>query len=90
MLPSGDSEYDDVKFGSSGTTNALGRTALQCAVQGKPLHVELTLPCLGILYLKPEGAIDGEGSKLGIAKYQPEPIMDSALFSKTQYGETGF
>jgi len=45
---------DDVKFGGSGVTNVPGRQALQFAWQNQPFHVELTLPPLGVIYLKPE------------------------------------
>jgi 1,4-alpha-glucan branching enzyme len=45
---------DDVKFGGSGVTNAPGRQALPLAWQSQPFHVELTLPPLGVIYLKPQ------------------------------------
>jgi len=46
---------DDVRFGGSGVTNATGRQAIPMAWQNQPCHVELTLPPLGVVYLKPEG-----------------------------------
>jgi len=45
---------DDVKFGGSGATNGPGRQALANPWQGQAHHVELTLPPLGVVYLKPE------------------------------------
>lgn len=45
---------DDVKFGGSGVTNVPGRQALQFVWQNQPFHVELTLPPLGVIYLKPQ------------------------------------
>ena len=45
---------DDAQFGGSGVTNAAGRHAIPLAWQNQPCHVELTLPPLGVIYLKPE------------------------------------
>jgi len=45
---------DEVRFGGSGVTNAPGRQALPYRWQNQPYHVELTLPPLGVVYLKPE------------------------------------
>jgi len=45
---------DDGRFGGSGVTNATGRQAIPLAWQNQPCHVELTLPPLGVIYLKPE------------------------------------
>jgi 1,4-alpha-glucan branching enzyme len=45
---------DDAQFGGSGVTNAAGRPAIPLAWQNQPCHVELTLPPLGVIYLKPE------------------------------------
>jgi 1,4-alpha-glucan branching enzyme len=45
---------DEVRFGGSGITHAPGRQALPYAWQNQPYHVELTLPPLGVIYLKPQ------------------------------------
>jgi 1,4-alpha-glucan branching enzyme len=45
---------DDAQFGGSGVTNAPGCQAIPLAWQNQPCHVELTLPPLGVVYLKPE------------------------------------
>jgi 1,4-alpha-glucan branching enzyme len=45
---------DDVKFGGSGVTNGNGRQGIPLPWQNQPCHVELTLPPLGVIYLKPE------------------------------------
>jgi len=45
---------DDVRFGGSGVIQAPGRPALPSAWQNQPCHVELTLPPLGVIYLKPQ------------------------------------
>ena len=45
---------DDVQFGGSGTTNSPGRHAFPLVWQNQPCCVELTLPPLGVIYLKPE------------------------------------
>jgi 1,4-alpha-glucan branching enzyme len=45
---------DDVRFGGSGVTNAPGRQAFPLVWQNQPCCVELTLPPLGVVYLKPE------------------------------------
>jgi 1,4-alpha-glucan branching enzyme len=44
---------DEVRFGGSGLTHAPGRKALPYAWQNQPCYVELTLPPLGVIYLKP-------------------------------------
>ena len=46
---------DDGRFGGSGMNNAPGRQAITMPWQNQPCHVELTLPPLGVIYLKPEG-----------------------------------
>jgi 1,4-alpha-glucan branching enzyme len=46
---------DADEFGGSGITNGIGRQALPVAWQNQPCLVELTLPPLGVIYLKPEG-----------------------------------
>jgi 1,4-alpha-glucan branching enzyme len=45
---------DDAKFGGSGVTNGTGRQGIPLAWHNQPCYVELTLPPLGVLYLKPE------------------------------------
>jgi 1,4-alpha-glucan branching enzyme len=45
---------DDARFGGSGVTNAPGRQAIPMPWQSQPCHVEVTLPPLGVIYLKPE------------------------------------
>jgi 1,4-alpha-glucan branching enzyme len=45
---------DEAQFGGSGVTNAPGRQAIPLAWQNQPCHVELTLPPLGVIYLKPQ------------------------------------
>ena len=45
---------DDVKFGGSGVTNGGGCQAIPRRWHNQPCHVELTLPPLGVIYLKPE------------------------------------
>ena len=45
---------DEVRFGGSGLTHAPGRKALPYAWQNQPCYVELTLPPLGVIYLKPQ------------------------------------
>jgi 1,4-alpha-glucan branching enzyme len=45
---------DDTRFGGSGVTNGTGRHAVPFAWQNQPCNVELTLPPLGVVYLKPE------------------------------------
>jgi 1,4-alpha-glucan branching enzyme len=45
---------DDTKYGGSGVVNAPGRHAVPQPWHDQPCHVELTLPPLGVLFLKPE------------------------------------
>jgi 1,4-alpha-glucan branching enzyme len=45
---------DDGRFGGSGVTHGAGRHAIPMAWQNQPCHLELTLPPLGVIYLKPE------------------------------------
>ena len=45
---------DAAEFGGSGVTNAPGRQAFPLVWQNQPCCVELTLPPLGVIYLKPE------------------------------------
>jgi len=45
---------DDAQFGGSGVTNGAGCQATPLAWQNQPCHVELTLPPLGVVYLKPQ------------------------------------
>jgi 1,4-alpha-glucan branching enzyme len=45
---------DDAQFGGSGVTNAPGCQAFPLVWQNQPCCVELTLPPLGVIYLKPE------------------------------------
>jgi len=45
---------DDNQFGGSGVTNANGCQAIPMRWQNQPCHVQLTLPPLGVVYLKPE------------------------------------
>jgi len=45
---------DDARFGGSGVTNSPGRQAIPMPWQHRPCHLELTLPPLGVIYLKPE------------------------------------
>ncbi len=45
---------DDTRFGGSGVTNGGGRHAIPMPWQNQPNHVELTLPPLGVVYLKPQ------------------------------------
>jgi 1,4-alpha-glucan branching enzyme len=45
---------DDVRFGGSGVTNGGGCQAIPIRWQNQPCHVELTLPPLGVIYLKPQ------------------------------------
>jgi 1,4-alpha-glucan branching enzyme len=45
---------DDLQFGGSGVTNATGRQAIPVAWQNQPCQVELALPPLGVIFLKPE------------------------------------
>jgi 1,4-alpha-glucan branching enzyme len=44
---------DDEQFGGSGMTNGDGRQAFPLVWQNQPCCVELTLPPLGVIYLKP-------------------------------------
>jgi len=44
---------DEDRFGGSGVTNAPGRHAFPLVWQNQPCCVELTLPPLGVIYLKP-------------------------------------
>jgi 1,4-alpha-glucan branching enzyme len=44
---------DEEQFGGSGMTNAPGRQAIPLVWQNQPCFVELTLPPLGVVYLKP-------------------------------------
>ena len=44
---------DDEQFGGSGMTNGDGRQAFPLVWQSQPCCVELTLPPLGVIYLKP-------------------------------------
>lgn len=46
---------DDARFGGSGVSNAPGRQAITMPWQNQPCHVELVLPPLAVIYLKPEG-----------------------------------
>jgi 1,4-alpha-glucan branching enzyme len=45
---------DDAQFGGSGITNAPGRQAIPLVWQNQPCSVEITLPPLGVVYLKPQ------------------------------------
>jgi 1,4-alpha-glucan branching enzyme len=45
---------DEARFGGTGVTNAPGRQAIPMPWQSQPCHVEVTLPPLGVIYLKPE------------------------------------
>jgi 1,4-alpha-glucan branching enzyme len=45
---------DDKAFGGSGVDNAPGRHAIPMKWQNQPCHVELTVPPLGVVYLKPQ------------------------------------
>jgi len=45
---------DDAKFGGSGITHGAGRQAIPLPWHNQPCHVELTLPPLGVIYLKPQ------------------------------------
>jgi 1,4-alpha-glucan branching enzyme len=45
---------DDAKFGGSGVTHGAGRQAIPLPWHNQPCHVELTLPPLGVIYLKPQ------------------------------------
>ncbi len=45
---------DDVQFGGSGVVNAPGRNAFPLVWQNQPCCLEITLPPLGVVYLKPE------------------------------------
>ena len=45
---------DDAKFGGSGVTNGAGRQGIPLPWQNQPCHVKLTLPPLGVVYLRPE------------------------------------
>ncbi|MGO8788766.1 MAG: 1,4-alpha-glucan branching protein GlgB [Terriglobia bacterium] len=45
---------DDTQFGGSGMINAPGLQAIPLKWQNQPCHVQLTLPPLGVVYLKPE------------------------------------
>ena len=45
---------DDAKFGGSGVTNGPGRPGIPLPWHHQPCHVELTLPPLGVIYLKPQ------------------------------------
>ena len=45
---------DDTKYGGSGVTNAPGLQAIPMPWQTQPCHVQLTLPPLGVVYLKPQ------------------------------------
>jgi len=45
---------DSPNYGGSGVTNAPGRYAVPQPWHNQPCHVELTLPPLGVVFLKPE------------------------------------
>ncbi len=45
---------DDVRFGGSGVTNSGGCQGVHIAWQNQPCSVGLTLPPLGVVYLKPQ------------------------------------
>ena len=45
---------DAAQFGGSGITNGPGVQAIPLVWQNQPCHVQLTLPALGVVYLKPE------------------------------------
>jgi 1,4-alpha-glucan branching enzyme len=45
---------DDTQFGGSGVTNNHGRHAIPLVWQNQPCMLELTLPPLGVVYLKPQ------------------------------------
>jgi 1,4-alpha-glucan branching enzyme len=45
---------DDTKYGGSGITHSAGLQAIQMPWQNQPCHVQLTLPPLGVVYLKPQ------------------------------------
>jgi 1,4-alpha-glucan branching enzyme len=45
---------DDAKYGGSGVVNAPGCQAAPSPWQSQPCHIELTLPPLGVVFLKPE------------------------------------
>jgi 1,4-alpha-glucan branching enzyme len=45
---------DDTQFGGSGMINAPSLQAIPLKWQNQPCHVQLTLPPLGVVYLKPE------------------------------------
>ncbi len=45
---------DSTEYGGSGVINAPGRAALPTPWHNQPYHLELTLPPLGVVFLKPE------------------------------------
>jgi 1,4-alpha-glucan branching enzyme len=45
---------DDQQFGGSGVNNGSGRHSMPIAWQNQPCCIDLTLPPLGVIYLKPE------------------------------------
>jgi 1,4-alpha-glucan branching enzyme len=45
---------DDWKYGGSGVTNSPGRSAIPQPWHGQPFSLEITLPPLGVVILKPE------------------------------------
>ncbi len=45
---------DDARFGGSGVTNSDGCQSVQIAWQNQPCSIGLTLPPLGVVYLKPQ------------------------------------
>ncbi len=45
---------DDVRFGGSGVTNSPGCPGVRTAWQSQPCSLQLTLPPLGVVYLKPQ------------------------------------
>jgi 1,4-alpha-glucan branching enzyme len=45
---------DDLEFGGGGVVNKSCCPAIPMPWQNQPCHVQLTLPPLGVIYLKPE------------------------------------
>ncbi len=45
---------DDTRFGGSGVTNSAGCQGVHIAWQNQPCSLQLTLPPLGVVYLKPQ------------------------------------
>jgi 1,4-alpha-glucan branching enzyme len=54
---------DSVHYGGSNMGNAGGLPAEPTAWQGQPYSLLLTVPPLGVVYLKPETMLEGEGKE---------------------------